>query len=82
MKTLPIYKKLESIEFFPFLSGTVYPSNSSHINTLDQCFCQDQKLWNEQNPNGKCYPQQLCSDCNLDLSGLCPQESDSTYPGV
>jgi hypothetical protein len=69
-------------ENYLFLSGTVYGPNEFHLNKEDQCFCQDLQLKTKNNPQGQCYPVQLCNDCNLNLSGLCPQQSDSTYPGV
>ena len=78
-----LYFKLPCIEHYLFLSGTVYHSDPQTINKDDQCFCQDMSLRNAQNPQGQCYPQQLCNDCNLNLSGSCPQESNTNeYPGV
>ena len=70
-------------ENYLFLSGTVYGPNEFHLNKEDQCFCQDSQLKTKMTPQGQCYPVQLCNDCNLNLSGSCPQQTDdSTYPGV
>jgi len=70
-------------ENYLFLSGTVYGPNEFHLNKEDQCFCQDPQFKTKMTPQGQCYPVQLCNDCNLNLSGSCPQQTDdSTYPGV
>lgn len=82
------YENMASIsndirEQYVFLSGTVYPSGSAHINWNDQCFCRDAKLKTSTNDIGRCYPVALCADCDLNLSGNCPQENQNySIPGV
>lgn len=66
-------------EPYVFLSGTVYPSNIPKYSKSDQCFCNDKHL----GPQGACYPVALCGECDINKSGLCPQENQNlTIPGV
>jgi len=61
-------------ECYEFLSGTVRGWDERPLTPTDQCFC---------NTYNRCYPEQLCGDCNLDKSGMCQQDSgDSSIPGV
>lgn len=83
MKYQPYYEKNGNVsvmkESYVFLSGTVYPSGRPRIAVTEQCFCHDKHL----GPNGACYPVALCGDCDLNKSGLCPQENQNlTIPGV
>ena len=49
----------------------------------DQCFCQDASI-RKLSPDGqgKCFPQRLCQDCNLNRSGECNQSDLIPWPGV
>ena len=54
--------------------------NIKIFNPYDQCFCRDQSLIQRERQQtgieipGKCYPVDLCTDCDLNYSGLCPQQ--------
>lgn len=56
-------------------------SNVRILNPYDQCFCRDESLVQQERRRtgidipGKCYPTDLCTDCDLNYSGLCPQQN-------
>lgn len=83
------YKRLgDYIENFALFSALRGGSRS--FSPEDQCWCKTTSsgvaLTNNRGINGgvgECYPVQLCGNCNLNLSGNCPQVSNiSPIPGV
>ena len=52
-----------------------------YLNPYDQCFCRDQRLLEQERRRtgieipGKCYPVDMCTNCDLNYSGLCPQQN-------
>jgi len=62
------------VESYEFLSGTVRGwGDERPFTPTDQCWCNTFK---------KCYPEQACPDCNLEMSGMCEQDAPSVIPGV
>ena len=78
---LIINNNVENFSLFGSLRGG---SRNNSIEYSDQCYCnQDANGKMLNNGNGKCYPQKLCGDCNLNKSGQCPQYSEpSKVQGV
>lgn len=69
---IKIYRKVHEIrEDFLSLSGTVYGYQDHQL-----CFCKDASYMN------KCVPIQLCSDCDINRSGECPEMPTQNIPGV
>lgn len=80
----PTYQTLGAMdrENYVFLSGAVaQPSYPYYLNPYDQCFCRDTRLVIEEKMKtgvdipGKCYPTQMCSNCDINYSGMCPQQN-------
>lgn len=85
----PSYETLRSIdpsyveEYVPPLySGIREPNGQINLyNPYDQCFCKDRDLLQIEEhktgitPIGKCYPVNLCKDCDINLSGMCQQQN-------
>lgn len=75
------YEMLEDAqENYMFLSGVVQQP-FKYFNPYDQCFCRDQRLLEQERLKtgieipGKCYPTDMCTNCDLNYSGLCPQQN-------
>ena len=65
------------IENFSLYGSLVGGSRNSNIEYSDQCYCnQDFRGQILNNGNGRCYPEKLCGDCNLNKSGLCTQSAE------
>ncbi len=62
----------EEFSLFGSLQG-----GSRTYSPQNQCYCKDPQFVNN-NQDGKCYPLQLCGNCDLDKSGLCSQDSGPT----
>ena len=61
-------------EFYEVDISSAIRGDSRQFTPNDQCWC---------NTTNGCYPEQLCGDCNLDLSGQCSQSAgESSVPGV
>lgn len=76
--------KLETIERFSLYGSLVGGSRNLNVERSDQCYC-NQKSNGEvlNNGRGKCYPEKLCGDCDLNKSGLCSQSAEpSNVPGI
>ena len=74
----PVYDR----ENYVFVSGAVaQPLYVPYLNPYDQCFCKDTSLLiNEKMRTGvdipgKCYPTQMCSNCDINYRGMCPQQN-------
>jgi len=67
-------------ENYFYLDGLRQPS-FKYLNPYDQCFCRDQALLAQERRNtgieipGKCFPVDMCSNCDINYSGLCPQQN-------
>lgn len=68
------------VEGYVYVSAIREP-NFTYFNPYDQCFCRDQALLEQERRRtgieipGKCYPVAMCSNCDLNYSGLCPQQN-------
>lgn len=67
-------------EDYIYISG-IRESNVKYFNPYDQCFCRDQSLLQQERLRtgieipGKCHPVDMCTNCDINYSGLCPQQN-------
>mgnify|MGYP005650404449 CR=1 len=71
-------------ELFSLYGSLRGGSRNLSVERSDQCYCR-QTFRGEiiNNGQGKCYPEKLCGDCDLNKSGLCSQSAEpSSIAGI